>query len=116
MPLYMNRSSGVHLIKAIQLGDKLTQGERSSLIKDQMMCQRAPLVDTIVGEFARVKDLIKDWDSKTGNFKKFNELLDNLAKQGSLTGDACRSYRSTIETIQAQSRDDENDAVDHFIG
>lgn len=114
LPLYMNRSVKVSLVKSLQQGAALTQAERAALIKDQLICARGPLVDRMVQEFAKGSEHIKDFATKTGNFKKFMELLRNLSEQGSLTADACRSYRGAIASIQDLSRDDD-DPVDHFI-
>ena len=69
----------------------------------------------MVKEFSKASALIRGWDTKTGNFKKFTEMLENLGRKGSLTAEACRSYTNDIKTIQAYSRDDD-DPVDHFIG
>ena len=119
LPLYMNSSANVTLVKALQHGSSdpdMTQNQRATLIKDQLICQRGPLVDKMVGEFFQKSTVITDWDSKTGNFKKFCELLKNLEEKGAMTGEACRSYTNTIRSIQTFSRDDPEDAVDHFIG
>ena len=60
--------------------------------------------------------MIPEWETRTGNFRKFCELLKDLQEKGAMTGEACRSYTSMIRQIQAFSRDDEKDAVDHLIG
>lgn len=73
-------------------------------------------MDLEVQDLAQNSALILDWDTKTGNFKKFIELLNKIAENGFSTGEVCRSYTSMIKSIQAMSRDDEKDIVDHFIG
>ncbi len=59
--------------------------------------------------------MINNWDSRTGNFKKFTHLLKELAEKDTNTGNACRSYSSVIKQIQMYSNDDSADPVDHFI-
>ena len=66
--------------------------------------------------FAGGSALINNWDSRTGNFKKFISLLKELADKGLKTGDSCRSFSSVIKQIQKYSRDDSSDPVDRFIG
>jgi len=43
--------------------------------------------------------MIADWDTKTGNFRKFVQLLRDLAEKGFSTGDACRSFVSMVKDI-----------------
>ena len=42
------------------------------------------------------------------------ELVRDLCEQGSMTGDACRSFSARIREIEKYSRDG-TDPVDHFI-
>lgn len=116
MPLYMTKSSGIDLARALMFDSELEQAERAELIKRQDLCQRDPKVDNIVRHFASKPTQIKDWATKTGNFKMFMDMIEDLKKTGSLTGEACRSYTNTIRQIQSFSRDDEHkDPVDHFL-
>lgn len=116
LPLYMHRAPTVSMTKALHLGSALTQAERRECIKQQNICPRDAKVEQLVGEFQLASPYIADWDSKTGNFRKFLELLNDLAEKGFSTGDACRSFVAMVKEIQTFSRDDPDDPVDHFIG
>ena len=96
LPLYMSSSASVSLVKALQYGPHFTKNERVRLIKDQRICQRSPLVDRMVAEFHQKSPLIPDWETKTGNFRKFCELLKDLEEKGATTAEACRSYTNVI--------------------
>ena len=37
----------------------------------------------MVKEFSKASALIRGWDTKTGNFKKFTEMLDNPGRKDS---------------------------------
>lgn len=116
LPLYMHRSASVSLNKALHLGSALSQADRHLLIKQQRICPRDAKVDLLVDDFYQAASQISDWDTKTGNFRKFTQLLRELGEKGFSTGDACRSFVGMVKAIQTFSRDDPADPVDHFIG
>lgn len=99
LPLYMHRAAGVPLIKALHFGKKLTQSERTKLIKEQRICDREIKVDQLVEEFFRASALIPNWESQTGNFRKFIQLLHELSDKGFTRGDTCRSFTSMVKAI-----------------
>jgi len=65
----------------------------------QKICQRDVKVDQLVDEFYRNSALIADWESKSGNFRKFTQLLRELGEKGFSTGDACRSFTGMVKAI-----------------
>ena len=115
--MYMHRDSGVSLVKALHFGStKYHPSETAKLIRDQRICHREMKVDQLVDEFFRQSAKIPDYDTKTGNFRKFMMLLSDLGNKGFTTSEACRSFTAAVKEIQQYSRDDVSDPVDHFIG
>ena len=95
----MNRAAGVSLVKALQLGDKLTSKEREDLVRAQRICNLSPSVEDMLAKLAKVSPLMRDWESKTGNFVKFTDLLRKLTSADSVTGEVCRNFSYQIKSI-----------------